>query len=250
MMDQPQHALPAERADEDQRHDARYAVCFSGGKDSILALHRAVAAGLHVTQLVTLSDAASERIRFHGVPVSVMRAQAAALSLPMSLYPTTPATFERVFLEALASLRAAGFNGVIFGDIHLADVRAWYEERVRAAGLAHIEPLWGEEPQRLVREVITLGYVAVVTCIEEARADPGWLGQALSEDLVAAFERRGIDPCGEYGEYHTFVTGGPLFRQSLAVRLGAIHYAEGAHPDHRFQQRDLLLDLDAGPAPA
>lgn len=223
-----------------------YAVCFSGGKDSMLALHHAVAAGLNVTRLVTLYDAASERVRFHGVPVWAMRAQAAGLALPATLYPTTPSSFEPVLLEALADLRAAGFQGVIFGDIHLADVRAWYEERVSAAGLTHIEPLWGEAPGRLVREVIALGYEAVVTCIEEARADPGWLGQTLSENLVAAFEQRGIDPCGEYGEYHTFVTAGPLFHHPLTVRLGAIHQAGGTPGEHRFRQIDLRIE--PGPA--
>src|SRR5579863_2541430 len=94
--------------DAQQRAGSVYAVCFSGGKDSMLALDRALRSGLAIARLVTLYDEASERVRFHAVPVSVMRAQAQALSLPMSLLPTTPATFERVFLAALASLRAEG----------------------------------------------------------------------------------------------------------------------------------------------
>ncbi len=124
---------------------------------------------------------------------------------------------------------------MIFGNIHLADVRAWYEERVRAAGLEHIEPLWGEPPGELVREVIARGYAATLTCIEEAKADPAWLGQTLSEEVVAAFEARGIDACGERGEYHTLVTDGPLFRAPLRVVYGEAHVEGG------FRQLDVRL---------
>jgi len=190
---------------------------------------------MRVTRLLTLYDEASARVRFHGVPVAVMRAQAAALGRPITLAPTTPRTFEQVFLLALADLRAAGFAGVIFGNIHLADVRAWYEERVHAAGLEHVEPLWGEAPATLAREVVDLGYQAIITCIEEATADPAWLGQSLSEALIAACERRGSDPCGERGEYHTLVCAGPLMRAPLAIQLGAVHSADG------FRQVDVAL---------
>lgn len=221
-----------------------YAVCFSGGKDSMLALDRARRAGLRIARLVTLYDGATERVRFHAVPISVMRAQAEELGIPLSVFPTTPATFEVVFLAALAALRADGITGVIFGNIHLADVRAWYEERVRAAGLEHVEPLWGEAPGRLAREVLARGYTAVLTCIEEAKAEPAWLGQPLSEELIAAFERRGIDLCGEYGEYHTLVTDGPLFRGPLPVRFGDVHI-EGEGPGQgRFRQLDVQLQAD------
>jgi len=219
-----------------------YAVCFSGGKDSMLALDRARRAGLRIARLVTLYDEASERVRFHAVPIGVMRAQAEALALPLSVYATTPATFEAVFLAALAALRTDGISGVIFGNIHLADVRAWYEERVRAAGLEHVEPLWGEAPGQLAREVLARGYTAVLTCIEEAKAEPAWLGQPLSEELITAFERRGIDPCGEYGEYHTLVTNGPLFRRPLPVYFGDVHMeGEG---QGRFRQLDVQLRAD------
>jgi uncharacterized protein (TIGR00290 family) len=219
-----------------------YAVCSSGGKDSMLALDRAVRAGLRVARLVTLYDGASGRVRFHAVPVDVMRAQATALGLPLDLYPTTPTEFERVFLGALGELRASGIVGMIFGNIHLAEVRAWYEERVRAAGLVHVEPLWGEPPVQLVREVVARGYTAVLTCVEEPKADPAWLGQPLSAELIAEFERRGIDCCGEYGEYHTLVIAGPLFNQPLALRWGATRVEDGLAAPQCFRQMDVQLE--------
>jgi uncharacterized protein (TIGR00290 family) len=215
-----------------------YAVFFSGGKDSMLALDRALRRGLRVTRLVTLYDEASGRVRFHGVPVAVMRAQAEALGLATTLVATAAETFEAAFLETLGALRAAGLAGVIFGDVHLADVRAWYEERVRAAGLRHIEPLWGEAPLALARESVDRGYCALLTCLEEARTRPEWLGQPLSEALLEAFVAAGIDPCGERGEYHTLVTDGPLLRAPLRVRLGASVSGGG------FTQLDVQLAED------
>lgn len=211
------------------------AVFFSGGKDSMLALDRAIRAGYHTPLLVTLYDGPSDRVRFHGVPAAVMRTQAEALGLESLLRPTTPETFERVFLETLVELRARGIGDAIFGNIHLADVRAWYEERVRAAGLAHVELLWGEEPRALVEEVVVRGFRALITCIEDARGDSAWLGATIDGALIERFVARGIDPCGERGEYHTLVTAGPLFRYPLAVRSGATHGANG------FTQLDLIL---------
>lgn len=214
------------------------ALFFSGGKDSMLALDRAIRAGYRAPLLVTLYDGPSERVRFHGVPATVMRAQAEALGLETLLKPTTPETFEREFLGTLAELRERGIGAAVFGNIHLADVRAWYEERVRAAGLTHVELLWGEEPRALVEEVVMRGYHALLTCVEDARGDSDWLGATIDAHLIERFAARGIDVCGERGEYHTLVTDGPLFRHPLAVRTGATHSANG------FTQLDVAL---AGP---
>lgn len=213
----------------------RCVVSFSGGKDSLLALDRAKQQGLQVDFLVTMYDEASQRVRFHGVPIALIQAQADALGIPLLAYPTVPATFETVFLQALRDLRQRGMTTLIFGNIHLADVRAWYEERTAAAGFKHREPLWGEPPSVLVREFLARGYRAVLTCIEEARASSAWLGAPLTEALVQAFEQAGIDVCGERGEYHTFVHAGPLFTAPLAVCLGERVAQAG------FQQIDVQL---------
>ncbi len=167
------------------------------------------------------------------------------MQLPINLYPTTPATFEQDFLSALQDLRADGIGGLIFGNIHLADVRAWYEGRVRAAQLEHVEPLWGEAPSSIVREVLARGYSTILTCTEDATTDPDWLGRPLSEELIAAFEARGIDPCGERGEYHTLVTDGPTFRAPIDVRLGGIHIHSDPQVGARFRQLDVHLISDA-----
>jgi len=196
------------------------ALSFSGGKDSMLALDRAVRRGWPVSYLLNLYDADSQRVRFHGVRQELIQAQADALGIALLSYPTQPETFEQVFLGALDDLHRRDVDAIIFGDIHLADVRAWYEVRTTGKGLTHLEPLWSEPVGLLAREVVQRGYHAVLTSVELARARESWLGQTLSEALIREFEAAGIDACGERGEYHTFVSSGPLFRYPLPVSLG------------------------------
>lgn len=203
-----------------QRQPTSCALSFSGGKDSMLALDRAIRRGWPVTYLLNLYDEVSERVRFHGVHTTLIQAQADVLGIPLLSKPTRPENFEQVFLEALDDLRERGVDAIIFGNIHLADVRAWYEERTTCHHLLHLEPLWGEPVETLAREVIQRGYHAVLTSVELARAKETWLGQPLSEALLAEFAAAGIDLCGERGEYHTFVSNGPLFRSPVPVRLG------------------------------
>lgn len=203
-----------------QQQPTSCALSFSGGKDSTLALDRAIRRGWPVRYLLNLYDAASQRVRFHGVRQELIQAQADALGIDLLSYPTQPDNFEQVFLGALDALRQRGVDAIIFGNIHLADVRSWYEERTTARGLTHLEPLWGEPVGLLAREVVQRGYHAILTSVELARASETWLGKPLSDALIAEFESAGIDACGERGEYHTFVSSGTLFRSSLPIRLG------------------------------
>jgi uncharacterized protein (TIGR00290 family) len=216
-----------------------WAVSWSGGKDSTLALDRAVRAGLQIPYLMTLYDPASGRVRFHGTPVEIMERQAAALGRELLALPGPWDRFDQVFQDGLDTLSRRGVTGMLFGNIHLVDVRAWYEDRVVAHGLHHREPLWGEAPVALLREVIERGYSAYLVSIDTARLPGSWLGRALDHACAADLAQRpDVDPCGEHGEYHTLVTDGPLFRHPLAIRPGA------AHADGSF----LLLDVEPGGA--
>ncbi len=215
----------------------RCVVAWSGGKDSMLALDRAVRGGMDVRWLLNLYDRESGRVRFHGVRRELIALQAERLGLELVQRATSPADFEDVFLDALAALVDAGAGAIIFGNIHLADVRAWYEVRTVAAGLRHLEPLWGEAPAALVAEVLYRGYRACLTGVDLSRGSRAWVGRELDGGLAAEIAGRPrVDPAGEHGEFHTFVFDGPLFDAAIDIVTGPTHEADS----------HLLIDLRAG----
>lgn len=212
----------------------RCAVMWSGGKDSALAAHRARRDGHEIACLVNFYDEETGRVRFHATRRELIAAQADAIGVPLLQRGTTWPGFEAAFRETLDTFAREGVEGIVFGDIHLADVRAWYEARVRAAGLAHIEPLWAEEPGDLLAEFVASGGRAVVTCCESAKLDEAWLGRIIDDQFVRDIASVPIDPCGENGEYHSFTFAGPLFRRAVPHALGA------RRSDGRFVQIDVL----------
>jgi uncharacterized protein (TIGR00290 family) len=207
---------------------------WSGGKDSALALWRARQRGLRVEWLVNIHDRATERVRFHATPVEAIARQAETAGVPLVSVPTDPETFDESLTDTFAALVRQGCSGVVFGDIHLTDVRGWYEERTRAAGLEHVEPLWGGDPRALLEEFVAIGGRAVLTCIETAKLDISWLGRVIDDDFLRDVRATGIDPCGENGEYHSFAFDGPFFARSLPWR------ARERRDDGRFAQLDLM----------
>jgi uncharacterized protein (TIGR00290 family) len=220
---------------------------WSGGKDSALALDRARRAGIDVTRLISFYDSATRRVRFHCTRVEMLEAQAAAIGIVLRAIPTSWPEMEAKLRQQLSSLSEEGFSGVVFGDIHLADVRAWYEERVTAAGLAHVEPIWGERPDLLLGEFVASGGRAVITCIDLAKLDAAWLGRVIDDRFASEIVRTGVDACGENGEYHSFAFAGPAFKKPLAWIAGERRLDSG------FAQLDLtegnaLSPLTASPA--
>jgi uncharacterized protein (TIGR00290 family) len=220
---------------------------WSSGKDSALALDRARRAGIDVTRLISFYDSATRRVRFHSTRVEMLEMQAAAIGIVLRAIPSSWPEMEAKLRQELSSLREEGFSGVVFGDIHLADVRAWYEERVTAAGLAHVEPLWGEPPDLLLGEFVASGGRAVITCVDLAKLDEAWLGRIIDDRFVSEVVTTGADACGENGEYHSFAFAGPVFNRPLAWIAGKRRLDSG------FAQLDLTegharSPLSASPA--
>ena len=212
----------------------KYALMWSGGKDSALALQRATAAGMPITRLVNIHDAATRRVRFHATRVEMIQAQADAAGIELRAIGSSWPDLEAQLLAELAALRSEDFAGVVFGDIHLADVRAWFEDRVKAAGLEHIEPIWGEEPIRLVSEFVEAGGRAVITCVDLTRLDSSWLGRIIDKRFVDEIASTQADPCGENGEYHSFAFQGPVFARRVSWKPGEKRSEAG------FSQLDVL----------
>jgi uncharacterized protein (TIGR00290 family) len=194
----------------------RCALFWSGGKDSLLALDRARQNGLEVSYLVNIYEGSSGRVRFHGVRKDLIASQAESLGIELLQKKTHPETFEQTFRSAMQQLQHLEVEGIVFGNIHLADIRAWYEQRTTEIGFKHIEPLWGESPSRLVREFVRRGHRARIVSVYLTCGRREWIGKEFSEDFIRELEgTENTDVCGERGEYHSFAFGGPLFRVPL-----------------------------------
>ncbi|MBA8887625.1 uncharacterized protein (TIGR00290 family) [Dokdonella fugitiva] len=216
-------------------------VGWSGGKDSTLALERLRSdPAWRVVGLLTSVTEAYDRISIHGVRRSILHAQAAALDLPLFEAAMPPqadnATYEASFAAALARARAAepGLDAIAFGDLFLADVRAYREALLARLGWRGVFPLWGEDTRRLARAFVARGHRAILCCVDTQQLDGAFCGRDYDAALLADLPA-GCDPCGEHGEFHTCVHGGPLFARSLELVRG-----ERVLREDRFAYVDLV----------
>ena len=196
---------------------------WSSGKDSAWSLNVLRAGEAEVTALFTTVNAAFDRVAMHAVRRELLDAQAWAAGLELNVieipHPCPNADYERIMGAFVAGARARGVEAMAFGDLYLADIRDYRERQLAGTGIAPLFPLWGRDTRALAREMIDGGLVAHVTCVDPSRLDQGFAGRrfdhALLADLPAA-----VDPCGENGEFHTFVSAGPMLRQAICVRIG------------------------------
>jgi len=214
---------------------------WSGGKDSALALARLrEMPDVEVVGLMTTVTAGYDRISIHGVRRALLEAQARALGLPLFEAALEPActneAYEAAFRAAADEVRSAfpGLRRMAFGDLFLEDVRAYREALVASMGMEALFPLWGRPTPALAAEVVALGYRAHLVCVDTQQLSASFAGRALDAALLADLPPE-VDPCGERGEFHTFVSAGPIFGHPIAVTPGEIVLRE-----ERFAYCDLL----------
>lgn len=206
------------------------AVLWSGGKDAMLALHTLQQdASVQVKALVATFWTPEQVITMHGTPTSLIAAQAGALNLPLHrmMQPrgASNAVYEARLQETLAPLIEAGITHVAAGDLHLADVRDYRAGVLQRAGVTPVFPLWDQSSQACAAAFIDAGYAAIITSVDPDRLDASWLGAPYDEAFLKALPPE-VDPCGEYGAFHTFVYDGPLFTQPVPFTRGDT-YNEG-----------------------
>ena len=194
---------------------------WSSGKDSAWTLHVLRSEGIRVAGLLCSINAEARRASMHGVREEIVRAQADAAGLPLQTvalpYPCPNEIYEKRMAEAVARACGDGFTHVAFGDLFLADVRRYREERMKGSGLTPLFPLWGRPTTTLAREMVAGGLRARVACVDPRTMPREFAGAEFDEALLAHLPSA-VDPCGERGEFHTCVTAGPMFSRPLDVR--------------------------------
>jgi uncharacterized protein (TIGR00290 family) len=209
----------------------RLALAWSGGKDSALALWTLrEERGDEPQALITTVTEEYGRVSMHGVRRALLERQAAAAGVPL-VEVAIPArcpndVYEARMAQTLASTALAGVEAVAFGDLFLEDVRAYREERLAAAGKRAVFPLWGRETGELASRFLAEGFEAVLVCVDPRLLDPSFAGRRYDERLLAELPP-GVDPCGENGEFHTFVHAGPIFTERIAFEIGEVVAREG-----------------------
>jgi uncharacterized protein (TIGR00290 family) len=211
------------------------AISWSGGKDSCAAYHRA-RAGFDIIAAITMFNEDGTRSRSHGLRPEILSAQVERLGLRAIQRMCTWDTYDSGFDSALADAAGLGITHVVFGDILFNEHRAWAERLSSGRGLVAVEPLWKESTTDLYRQFLASGTRARIVTVRSSTLDESFLGRDLADDLLDEFVTRGVDPCGERGEYHTVVTSCEAFSRPLRVR------ALGRATHSGCVAEDLVLD--------
>jgi uncharacterized protein (TIGR00290 family) len=207
------------------------ALSWSGGKDSALALHELrERSGPFPRALITTVTADYERISIHGVRRELLRHQAQAAGLPL-VEVEIPAgcsndVYEQRMEQALLEVPLAEAQTIAFGDLFLADIRTYREQQLSRVGRRAIFPLWGRDTNALAHEFFAAGFEACLVCVDPSRLDPSFAGRRFDAELLADLPPD-VDPCGENGEFHTFVHAGPVFSAPIACQVGATVERDG-----------------------
>lgn len=190
---------------------------WSGGKDSCYALMKAVEQGLQPTVLLNMMNENGKVSRSHGIPLSILQQQAKQMQVPLVAIPATWSEYEKNYISTLLDIKEKyQIEGVVFGDIDLEPHRAWEEKVCNAANLKAFLPLWQQDRVDLVYQMIDAGIeTMIVSC--NLQMTEKYLGRMMTKELAIELQDKGIDPCGENGEFHTLVIYCPLFKSKINV---------------------------------
>lgn len=197
---------------------------WSGGKDSTLALYRVLREKkFDIRYLLTTLNQEADRISMHGVRSELLLAQAESLGIPVKQVQLPSSSdmgaYEAVMSKAIQELKSEGISDCIFGDIFLEDLRTYREQKLQEVGISAHFPLWKGNTSDLVNEFIDLGFKTMVVCVDGSKLGEEFAGRIIDPDFLADLPEN-VDPCGENGEFHTFVFDGPIFHKPITFQLG------------------------------
>ena len=218
--------------------DTSVLISWSGGKDSCIALHEIKRAqNYRVAALLTTLTRDYDRISMHGVRRVLLEKQAASLGLPLHQVliskEATNEEYEMKMGEAFSVYRERGIDSIVFGDLFLEDIRAYREQFLARLNMRGLFPVWKRDTSSFIKEFIELGFKAVVTCVDSKVLDQSFAGRIIDETFLSSLPSH-VDPCGENGEFHSFVFDGPIFTEAVKFSIGV------AVSRDSFWFRDLL----------
>lgn len=198
----------------------KFVASFSGGKDCILAIHRAIKDGHEPVALLTTYNEEQCASWFHQLSLALLEKSAESMGISLIVVNTKGENYERDFENSLIALKKKGVDMCVFGDIDILDHYNWCNTRCINSGLKSYFPLWNENRKELVTEFISYGYKSIITVINTNMMSEKYLGEILTYGLLDEFEKEGIDVCGENGEYHTYTFDGGLFHEKINFTKG------------------------------
>ncbi|MEI8233958.1 MAG: diphthine--ammonia ligase [Verrucomicrobiota bacterium] len=198
--------------------------CWSGGKDSALALHRLLQDSRYeVVSLLTTCNDHFQRVSMHGVRLELLEKQAEAIGLPLEKVfvskQSSNEEYQQKMSACLLAYKERGVSACAFGDIFLEDLKCWREVNLAKVGMHGIFPVWKIDTRELIREFFALGFGTVITCTNDAYLGEEAVGRVIDADFIASLPPE-VDPCGENGEFHSFAFAGPIFKEPVAFKVG------------------------------
>lgn len=209
----------------------RTLLSWSSGKDSAWSLHvLRQSPDVEVVGLVTTANETHQRVAMHAVRLELLRLQAEAVSLPVQVVnlpsPCSNEQYDAAMGRVVEEARRQGVEHIAFGDLFLADIRAYREARLAGTGVSPLFPLWQAPTQELARQMVNGGLRAVLTCVDPKQLSADYVGREFDESFLSDLPS-GVDPCGERGEFHTFAFDGPMFREKVKISVGEVVERDG-----------------------
>lgn len=200
----------------------RFVASYSGGKDSTLAIYRALKMGMKPMELITSYNIDKNRSWFHGIPEELLLSASKEMNIPLSLMRTTGKDYEKNFENKLREAKKNGADFCVFGDIDIEGHLEWCNNVCEKAGIEAYFPLWKENRKDLVYEFIDEGFQTIINVVDNLKLPEVFAGKTLTKKIAKEIEVSGADICGENGEYHSFTFDGPIFSNSVKFNKGEI----------------------------
>lgn len=195
----------------------KFVASYSGGKDSVLAIYRAIRSKMIPVELITTYNTDKERTWFHGLTLNMLENVSKEINIPISTIQTSGEAYKKDFINKLRYYKKQGVEVCVFGDIDIQEHLNWCSEVCESSNIEPYFPLWKENRRELVYEFIELGFKTMITIIDNKKMSHEFIGRTLTKELVEKIEESGADICGENGEYHTFTYDGPLFKNAVKI---------------------------------